>query len=137
MALRRAPDSCRLDPFVDRTGQGVVLAASPSRQVESLQTDLRNRLLAIGLLSFVLSAIFAALGSHVITGRLRTVVRRLKAHGEDHEEELPDLHRTPEDLEGLTASGGSACWLKRTISSIHSLASEIALGRSFRRWTLA
>ena len=91
-------------PFVDGTGQGIVIAASPRRQVEALQTDLRMRLLAIGLLSFVLSAIFAALGSHLITGRLRKVVSRLKAHGEDHEEELPDLNRTPDDLEGLTAS---------------------------------
>lgn len=90
--------------FVDRSGQGVVLAASTRRQIDALQGDLRNRLVGIGLLAFVLSALFAALGSHVITGRLRTVVRRLKAHGEDHEEELPDLHRTPEDLEGLTAS---------------------------------
>ena len=91
-------------PFVQGSGKGVVLAASPTQRLQSLQSDLRNRLLAIGLLAFVLSAIFAALGSHLITGRLRTVVRRLKAHGEDQEEELPDLHRAGDDLAGLTAS---------------------------------
>jgi len=91
-------------PFVQGSGQGVVLAASPARRVQSLQRDLRTRLLAIGFLAFILSAIFAALGSHLITSRLRAVVHRLEAHGQDQAEALPDLHRAGDDLAGLSAS---------------------------------
>ena len=120
--------------FVDRSGQGVVLAASTRRQIDALQGDLRNPWSESACWRSS-SRRFCGARFHVITGRLRTVVRP-QAHGEDHEEELPDLHRTPEDLEGLTASV-DLLLAQANEPSIRSLASVTALGPCSRPWTLA